>query len=365
MPLPTVITDLSTTAASNYPAGSDSPTVLDDVQRAHASFIASLRDNPTANASTLTPIAKGGTGASTAPTALTALGAAALGANADITSLTALTYIFGVPTRQTVLSGPNTTGIPTFLPATSVNLNLTSQNISTGVNALVATAAGGSNAQGAVNAVGQATANLTWTGCTASNTNYLPVSIASGALTALTPVILAPVYQFGGTPSTTNGQYTYNIQEGVMYLGNGATAPAVNHVIVGEAVAGASTITSTVAYAYQGKYVSGYTSTLPPASTTVSKSHNIGTVYGVKTGFRIKCLTTDSNYAVGDIVNDPWRQGGVSNSSVITPAIDSRNSMRVITGSSLSVGVFDRNTGAGAIATTGNWAYELTAERGW
>ncbi len=44
MPTPTVITDLSTTAANNYPAGSDSPAVLDDVQRAHAAFIAQLRD---------------------------------------------------------------------------------------------------------------------------------------------------------------------------------------------------------------------------------------------------------------------------------------------------------------------------------
>lgn len=44
MPTPTVITDLSQTAASNYPAGTDSPSVLDDVQRAHAAFIALLRD---------------------------------------------------------------------------------------------------------------------------------------------------------------------------------------------------------------------------------------------------------------------------------------------------------------------------------
>lgn len=44
MPLPTAITDLSQTASSNYPAGSDSPIVLDDTQRAHASFIALLRD---------------------------------------------------------------------------------------------------------------------------------------------------------------------------------------------------------------------------------------------------------------------------------------------------------------------------------
>lgn len=87
MPLPTVITDLSTTAASNYPAGSDSPATLDDVQRAHAAFIAQLRDNPTANATTITPITKGGTGQITAGAALTALGAAASGANTDITSV--------------------------------------------------------------------------------------------------------------------------------------------------------------------------------------------------------------------------------------------------------------------------------------
>lgn len=45
MPTPTSITDLSQTAASNYPAGTDSPSTLDDVQRAHAAFIALLRDS--------------------------------------------------------------------------------------------------------------------------------------------------------------------------------------------------------------------------------------------------------------------------------------------------------------------------------
>jgi len=44
MPLPTTIADLSTTAGSNFPAGSDAPSSLDDTQRAHASFIAKLRD---------------------------------------------------------------------------------------------------------------------------------------------------------------------------------------------------------------------------------------------------------------------------------------------------------------------------------
>lgn len=39
MPTPTVITDLDPVAANNFPAGSNAPSVLDDVQRAHAAFI--------------------------------------------------------------------------------------------------------------------------------------------------------------------------------------------------------------------------------------------------------------------------------------------------------------------------------------
>lgn len=52
MPVPTTIADLSTTAGSNYPAGTDSPSTLDDVQRAHASFIAQLRDGANINTAT-------------------------------------------------------------------------------------------------------------------------------------------------------------------------------------------------------------------------------------------------------------------------------------------------------------------------
>lgn len=206
---------------------------------------------------------------------LTTDGAITIGTTALTFARKDVTASVNVPTRQTVLSGPvDANGFPTFLPATSANLNLTSQNISTGVNALVATAAGGANASGAINVVGQATSNLTWTGCTANQTNYLPVSIFGGVLTPLTPVILAPIYQWGGTPAVTAGQYTYNIQQGIMYLGNGSAAVAVNHVIIGEAVAGASAITSTVAYAYCGNYDSGW---FPIAvNTDYVKSANIG-----------------------------------------------------------------------------------------
>lgn len=44
MPVPTLISELSQTAGSNSPAGSESPTSSDDYLRTYASFIATLRD---------------------------------------------------------------------------------------------------------------------------------------------------------------------------------------------------------------------------------------------------------------------------------------------------------------------------------
>lgn len=50
MPLPSSINDLSTTAGSNSPAGSESPSLIDDYLRTYASYIALLRDGSQSNA---------------------------------------------------------------------------------------------------------------------------------------------------------------------------------------------------------------------------------------------------------------------------------------------------------------------------
>lgn len=42
MPVPTAITDLSTSEASNWPAGTEAPSTIDNTLRAHAAFIAQL-----------------------------------------------------------------------------------------------------------------------------------------------------------------------------------------------------------------------------------------------------------------------------------------------------------------------------------
>lgn len=54
MPVPTTITDLSTTAASNYPQGTDSPATLDDTQRAHGAFIRQIQTGAVATTANVT-----------------------------------------------------------------------------------------------------------------------------------------------------------------------------------------------------------------------------------------------------------------------------------------------------------------------
>ena len=67
MPVPTLISQLSTTASLNSPDGAvDVPSSIDDYQRAHASFIAQLRDEKASisgiQAQTYTAFTTGGTG---------------------------------------------------------------------------------------------------------------------------------------------------------------------------------------------------------------------------------------------------------------------------------------------------------------
>jgi hypothetical protein len=128
MPTPTLISELSTTAASNFPSGAASPADLDDVQRAHASFIAQLRDNPNANSTTATPINKGGTGAITAAAARTALGAATAGplAASGITGAAAsgLVTASGL-TQSTARMLGRTTAAPGAVEEISIGAGLT------------------------------------------------------------------------------------------------------------------------------------------------------------------------------------------------------------------------------------------------
>ncbi len=301
-------------------------------------------------------------GTPTVPTATAGTNTTQAASTAFVTTAVAGGTGISVPVRQTVQSGPASSGLPNFLPATSGSLSLTSQNVSTGVNALVVTAANGFGTSGAINLIGTSTSNLTWSSLAASTTSYLYVTVSGGSLTSGSTT-LVPIYQCGGSPSTTNTQYTFDYCAMLMYVGNGTSASVATTVFVGEAVTSGSAVTSTAPYAYQGLYDSGYINTLPAAATQIIKSSNLG-VDGASVMLYQKNLTAEANYSVGDVLSNP----GTAPASGIfypMPLGSTRNTVWFTTGASQAFALLNKTTGTGVAPTAANWAYRLTARRPW
>lgn len=265
----------------------------------------------------------------------------------------------GVSIRQTVLSGPNTTGVPSILPSTSVNLNLTTQNISTGVNAFIVTASNGFSVSGNVDVTGQATSNFTYTGLTASSTNYLGVVVSGGALTTVFTV-QPPVYQYGGSIAVTNNVYTFDIAQMKMFVGNGTTVSQTNTVFIGEAVTNGSAVTSTIAYQYNGYYDSGLITPLPGPTTFYSKNSNLGVLPKIRI-VEVTCLTTEGNYSVGDTFTPGTQHAGLTSTDSLTVTA----TKNTIGYQNYGLSAMIKNSSGIIILTGANWAVRITASRGW
>jgi hypothetical protein len=264
-------------------------------------------------------------------------------------------------TRQTVQSGPITTaGLPNFLPASSVNLNLTTQNIST-TTPLIVCASNGWDGRGPYDRMGAAFSNLTWTGLTASSTVFLYVTVNIDGTLTTGFTTTAPSYVYGaGTPSTTSGAFTFDYAAYIGYMGNGSTAPQAYTVFVGEVVTSGSAVTSTIAYGYNGQYDSGFvTPVIVAAASTVSKNSNLGVapagggIWGV--GTIIECISAEQGYAVGDRAYPVYHYNWSSGRNTAGYQIYTANALSVV----------NKGTGAWVAITAANWKYKVIVNRGW
>lgn len=272
------------------------------------------------------------------------------------------------PIRQTISAGPVTTaGLPSFLPSTSGSLGITSQNV-TSTYPFVATAANGWLAATGqpVNRLGYSSANLTWSGLAASSKNFLFVTVNTNGTLTPGSTTLAPVYQFGGTPSTTNNQFTFNIAEMRAYLGNGSVANAAYMVFVGEADTNGTTVTATIAYAYNGRYESAWTAGIWNTSTAVSASHNLG-VYPRLKDFILECTTTDNGYAVGDQIAMSAQTLTSAGVGIYHPhpLACNRFTMRTYSGPTNAFVATHITSGSNVNLTQASWKYKAVADRGW
>lgn len=260
-----------------------------------------------------------------------------------------------VPVRQTVLSGPvDSSGLAAFggsTGSTTVTMSGT----------LVVTAANGFGSLGAVNLVGSGT-NLAWTGLSTNGTMYLYVTVnADGTLTTGSGT-LVPAYQFGGTYSTTSGQFTFNVQEMVGKVGNGSTADQAYRVYVGEVTVSGNVVTAIVWYQLMGRYTSPDTA-IQSTATKQSFNHYLGVQYGVTAQGWLVNQSTEYGYTAGMMTPMLSQVGGsgFANSTVL----ESRLIASTMNGSSLQFSVANLSTGAAANITAGNWKQRMVVTRSW
>lgn len=266
--------------------------------------------------------------------------------------------------RQTVLGGPVTAaGLPNFWPASASGLTLTMQNV-TALVPFVATAAGGFHSGGTLDRIGISTSNLAIT-LPNSSTNYVYADVDANGTLTLGSTTTLPTYQEGGTYAVAAGANTFNISEMVMQAGAGSVAAQVWRVFLGEAVTSGGNISSTVQYAYRGRYDGDFNTNFPSASTAISKNHNIGTYPGV-TNVIVECTTTDRGYAVGDRIVSGIAGTDAVPSFTPLPIWTNRNTcgFSVLGGGTAWYGTNKSAFSSGGF-TLSSWKYKMTADRGW
>ncbi len=263
---------------------------------------------------------------------------------------------------QTVSAGPlDSNGqASTLLPSSTANLAISTANVTSSVP-LIVTAAAGWGVNGDIDYISVFTSNLSWSALTANATNYLFVNAQTGATYSS---ILAPIYQYGGSPSTTSGQFTFVISQMKGYLGNGSAAVATPLVCIGQATTGSSTVTGSIGYTYNGYYDSGYTATLPAAGTATSYNHNLG-IQANGMVLYLECTTSNGGYSTGDVITAIIAEytGAIvfNNPQTLWSNVNTGG----WTAGASAIQALNKSTGEQASLTAADWSYRMVFRRGW
>jgi hypothetical protein len=195
-----------------------------------------------------------------------------------------------VPVRQTVLSGHiGIDGYPDFLVAGSgLSINI----LASLTPLIIAFAYNFNELFGQIDFVKSIDQDIpsAWSALPANQTCYLYIdrNIETGVL-SYGYSLLAPVYEKLPPGTPTADQHWFDLNSYYMKRWSGTTWDVKQRVFVGECSTNASSVTSVVCYALQGKYDSGWFSFSSGSST--QKSHNIGVLPRQKTCYG----ATDAN----------------------------------------------------------------------
>lgn len=241
----------------------------------------------------------------------------------------------------------------------SSGLSITTQNITSSAP-LIMSAAQGFNSLGDADTTISVTTNQTLTSLSANQTLYLYCNTATGQFSTTTT---APIYQTGGTISTTSGQWTFDTTKMAGYLGNGTTAPLSPLVFIGELTTNSANVSGAIAYAYAG----GYTSPLRawPGAQTTMVSHNMGVPPAFIDGrWRAVNVSTELGYAQGAEI-DPLgiTLSNASSTAGFTPASISRTQAALVAAASFVGATAAVNTGTLTTMTPSKWNLRYYARR--
>lgn len=155
----------------------------------------------------------------------------------------------------------------------------------------------------------------------------------------------------------------YQVSAASTTAGTNPTFTAKNRVYVCEAVTGASTVSSVTNYALNGRYDSGWTSTLPSIATKTSKNHNLGVVPEAY-DLIIECLSTELGIAVGERLHSASLAGQDGTVRYPPNMYASRLSMALQTAGNTAFMALNAS-GVGTALTAASWKYKFLASRGW
>lgn len=281
------------------------------------------------------------TGSPSTPTALT---------TAQVTAMLGISSSGGVR-RQTVISGPvGTTGLAAFGGSTG-------STTVTAAGTLIVSAA-----QGSATRIGTIV-NPSWTGLSTNGTMFLFLDVNADGTCVTGSTTVTPVYQFGGTPATTSGLFTFNIQEMTAYVGNGSTAPATYRVMVGEVTVSGGVTTAITWYQLQGRYQQPLGTA--PINGQQTVTHNLG-VRPFIVQVNIQCTTAEFNYSIGDIAI-PFTHRGAGQYSPMGFNNNARNSgiISPTTVNSTPYVVMNLSTNDYSAVTLSSWNLRTFVDRGW
>ena len=128
-------------------------------------------------------------------------------------------------------------------------------------------------------------------------------------------------------------------------------------MFVGEAVAGASTVTAATAYAYAGLFDSGWTAGLPASGTLTAVASRLGTMSLAGPRVIAECTAPDNGYAVGDELAWQSASSGFA-------AVQTRTSAGAVVASA-GWPALHKATGAAGNLPAASWKYRIVPARGW